>query len=42
MSESALGPVRGYYFDLLYQIQIDIKEEKLRFIVTELKQVDRY
>jgi len=41
MSESVMGPVMRYYFDLSYQIQIDIKEEKLRFTITELKQISQ-
>lgn len=39
ISKSAIGPFMGYYFDLSYQIQIDIKEENIRFTITNLKQV---
>ncbi|MBA4409945.1 MAG: DUF4468 domain-containing protein [Bacteroidota bacterium] len=39
ISKSALGPIMGFYFDLSYKIQLDIKDGKLRFIATDLKQV---
>lgn len=41
ISKSVIGPFMGYYFDLSYQIQIDVKEENLRFTITELKQVSQ-
>jgi len=41
VSQSALGPLMGFNFDLFYQIQIDIKEGRIRFTVTELKQVSQ-
>jgi len=41
ISKSVIGPYMGFYFDLSYQIQIDIKEENVRFTITNLKQVSQ-
>jgi len=41
ISKSALGPFMGFEFDLSYQIQLDIKEGKLRFTANELNQVSQ-
>ncbi len=41
MSSSVIGPYMSYWFDLFYVIQIDIKNDKIRFSVSDLKQVSQ-
>lgn len=39
ISKSIIGPYMGFYFDLSYLIQLDIKENKMRFTASDLTQV---
>jgi len=39
ISKSVIGPFMSFYFDLSYKIQLDIKDGKLRFIASDLKQI---
>lgn len=41
ISKSVIGPYYGFYFDLSYQIQVEIKNEKIRFRIYNLKQVSQ-
>jgi hypothetical protein len=39
VSKSVLGPFMGFYFDLGYTIQVEIKDGRFKFSVTNLTQI---
>lgn len=41
IATSALGPYKGFLFDLSYRVQIDIKEDKIRVSINNLSQVSQ-
>ncbi len=41
ISTSTIGPVMGFYFDLGYTLEFNIKDEKLRFIANNLEQISQ-